>query len=194
LHGVPEKYRPVVQFILATGARASEVAGLRWQDVNLTSAAVVAAGEARLPHMIHFRHAWKYGKYAPLKTAKARRDVPMTSGVWVELQTLYERRKPDSDVVFSVVRGKQPPKPIDMHNFLNKIIKPLGKTLGIPWLNVHCLRHTMSTWLDAAGTPMGQKNLLLGHANSKVGMQYTHAESNTQREALEDGIDKLMVS
>lgn len=194
LEAIALKYRPLIQFLLSTGARASEASGLRWQDINLTERPVICGGEVRMPYTIHFRHAWKYRRYAELKTGKSRRDVPMTSALWVELQTLYEKRDPSSDVVFTACRWKkQRAVPVDMHNFLNKILKPLGKKLGMPWLNIHCLRHTTSTWLDAAGAPMGQKQLLLGHASSKVSMGYTHAEADSQREALESATEKLSV-
>jgi hypothetical protein len=189
------KYRPVLQFFLSTGARASEAAGLRWQDINLTDSPAILSGEARMPYMVHFRHAWKFGKYEELKTRASKRDVPMTAALWVELQTMYEQRDPASDIVFSAVRSrKQKRVPMDMHNLLTKMLKPLGEKLGMPWLNLHILRHTTSTWLDVSGAPMGQKILLMGHTSTKVTMGYTHAEMDSQREALEKSETKLMVS
>jgi integrase len=183
---IPGKYRPLIQFFLATGARASEAAGMRWQDVNLTGEPTIVNGEVRKPYTVHFRHAWKYGQYQELKTARGRRDVPMTSALWVELQTLREQQVGDSEIVFSATRGqKQERRPVDMHNLLARVIRTAGEELGMPWLNLHCLRHTTATWLDSAGAPMGQRVMLLGHADARTTMGYTHAEAVSQRAALE---------
>lgn len=185
LASAPAKYRALLLFFLATGCRASEAAGLRWEDVNLTGEPLIVGGEIRKPYTVHFRYAWKYGDYQQLKTARGRRDVPMTADLWVQLQTLYEQRMGDSPVVFSAVRGNSAPKPVNAHNLLTRVMHPLGKTLGMPWLNLHCLRHTTSTWLDAAGAPMGQRVMLLGHSDARTTMGYTHAEEVSQRAALE---------
>lgn len=193
LEMIAPKYRPVFQFFLSTGARSSEAAGLRWSDLNLSDTPLIAGGEIRLPYTVHFRYAWISREYSELKSDMSRRDVPMTTQLWVELQTLYERRNPDSDIVFTAVRGKKKPVPMDMHNALNRILKPLGKKLAMPWLNIHTLRHTMATWLDAAGAPMGQRVKMLGHADQTTTMRYTHADMESQREALERA-QKMMVS
>ena len=184
------RYRPVIHFMLATGCRASEAAGLRWQDVNLSSEVVIADGEARHPHTVHFRHGWKYGEYAELKTKNARRNVPMTPALWVELQTLYERRNPDCEAVFTLSRGKDA-RPVDMHNLLRRVVKPIGERLGMPWLNLHCLRHTTSTWLDASGMAMGQRLLIMGHGSVRATMRYIHPDNDSQREALENATAAL---
>lgn len=184
---VADKYRPVLIFLLGTGARASEAAGLRWQDVNLSDAAFVREGEARMPRTVHFRQAWRYNEYAPLKSGKSRRDVPMTAAVWLVLQTLNEQRDHKSDVVFSACRFGES-KPMDMHNLLNRVIKPLGAKLGMPWLDIHSLRHTVATRMDATGASMGQRVLVLGHSDQRTTMGYTHADGEAQREMLEKAV------
>ncbi len=104
----------------------------------------------------------------------------------MDLQTMYERRRDDSEIVFSLCRTKtQVPAPIDMHNFLKRTIKPIGAKLGMPWLNLHCLRHTTSTWLDVSGMAMGQRLAVMGHASLRNSMRYIHPDIDAQREALE---------
>lgn len=178
-------HRAIVHFMLATGCRASEAAGLRWQDVNLTDSPIIVDGEVRLPYTVHFRHAWKFGQYAELKTKCARREVPLNSSLWVELQTLYENRRAGCDIVFTLCRTNLDPAPVDMHNFLKRVVKPAGEKLGIPWLNLHCLRHTTSTWLDVSGLSAGQRLSIMGHATLRNSMRYIHPEHEAQREMME---------
>ena len=92
--------------------------------------------------------------------------------------------------MFTLSRGKDA-RPIDMHNFLRRVVKPIGERLGMPWLNLHCLRHTTSTWLDASGMAMGQRLLIMGHGSVRATMRYIHPDNDSQREALENATAAL---
>ncbi len=186
---LPLRYRPLAHFFLATGARASEAAGLRWRDVNLQEQPRIFGAEAQKAYTVHFRHAYKFGEYCELKTTKSRRDVPLTAGLWVELTQLRERTAfaGDNDPVFSGNTGT----PQDMPNALKRVLQPTGASLGIPWICWHALRHTTATWLDLAGTPQGQSQILMGHSDSAMTARYTHGENESQREALEKATRKL---
>ena len=187
LSKIPAKYKPLVHFFLVTGARASEAAGLRWADVNLTEHATIVDGEARKPYTVHFRNGYRYGRYQGLKTKNSRRDVPLTAALWVEMQTLFEQsaHTQPGDPVFTACRNEATPRPTDMHNFLARVYKPIVVKLGMPDVNLHSLRHTMSTWLDAAGAPMGQRIRLLGHAGAAMTMEYTQSDVEAARLVME---------
>jgi integrase len=55
----------------------------------------------------------------------------------------------------------------------------------------HSLRHTLPTWLAAAGVPEDIRMKITGHATVKVARGYTHREMEDIRAALEKGLAKF---
>src|SRR5260370_42113019 len=59
--------RVLVVVVAVTGARASEVLGLRWADLDF------------IKGRIHIRRAWAHGKLGKPKSRLSRRPVPMVT-------------------------------------------------------------------------------------------------------------------
>lgn len=149
-----KRIRPAVadaiRLIALTGARRGEVAGLRWQWVDLK------AGLITLPVKTH-----KTGK----RTGKAR-YIALPS----EAKQIIARQpdgKPE-DYVFKPAKGKGPLA-------LNKPWRDVRKEAGLPPnLVLHGLRHSLGSHLAMAGGSNVELMNVLGHTQVATTLRYTH--------------------
>lgn len=125
---------------LGTGARRGELQALRWEDVR--------------GHAIHITRSMDgNGKVGELKTAGARRTVPVGPSLWARLE--------DARATGYVI-GRYPVKPW-------RKVRPRG-------MRVHDLRHTAATFWLAAGMNVHEVADLLGHADASMVLRlYGHA-------------------
>jgi len=138
---LPDKYRPLLLTAIFTGLRASELRGLRWEDVDL-------------PHAkLHVRQrADRYNKVDKPKSESSERTVPLTPMVVKTLRE-WKLRCPKGEhgkleYVFPTGTGE-----IEYHsNILQRGLEPAqiaakivdGK--GKPKYALHALRHFYASW------------------------------------------------
>jgi integrase len=53
------------------------------------------------------------------------------------------------------------------------------------------LRHTLNSWLEAAGVPQERRQLITGHADARTNTRYTHVEIAALGAALKAGLAAL---
>ncbi len=137
---------------LYAGLRFSEVAALRWQDVDQQQKRLIVHGKG-----------------------ERTRVVPLNK----TLVNLLSRRKAemggkDADLVFPDRKGKQQTK---VSNSFPRAVKELGLNEGRDaryHVNFHSLRHTFATRLASQGTPITVLRDLLGHADLQMVSRYSH--------------------
>ncbi len=141
----------LVSFLYSTGARISEVAGLKWEDINFKS------GLVRL-----------YGK------GNKERIVPIGEYTIKKLQKLFEQTKVKNGPVF--VNSKGDALTVrQMRNVVYRSVKKAG--LGVK-MSPHTLRHSFATHLMEKGADMRIVQELLGHAKLSTTQIYTHVAKN----------------
>lgn len=172
LQVLPERWRPLVVLLVATGIRWGEATALQVADVDL------AAGTARI------RQAWKHtdGKghrLGPPKSRRSLRTITLEPGVAGMLEPLVKGR-PSGDFVFTNTRGR----PVRQNTFHGDVWTPAVRkfagdtcekiaTGGRPRLvwtkgpgkrpRIHDLRHTYASWAIAAGVPITVIQRSMGH-------------------------------
>jgi len=154
-HEAPH-YLPYVEFLFLTGCRTSEANGLRWDDV----------GEAIAFHQARIEGKDKEG----LKTQKSRK-FPINT----QLRELMGRTAPSNingEYVFRTESGS----PIDGHNFLNKVWRPLVRRLPIPYRPQYSTRHTFITECLAAGIPIATIAAWVGNSPKTIYSHYAGAD------------------
>ncbi|WP_116044043.1 tyrosine-type recombinase/integrase [Amycolatopsis palatopharyngis] len=168
-------YRFAVDFIIETGLRPGEFAGLHWSRIDR-------------------RNGWLTVRDTYDKTAKRiktypkdaeERSVPLTSKA-LELLTEYEARYPTtrstcglphqagkckSDLVFRQPRSKGP---MDTLNFRFNFVKAQRAAEVTPVGRPYDLRHAFGTRLAEAGVDPWEIARLMGHATLEQSGDYIH--------------------
>jgi integrase len=124
--------REMVLFAILTSMNIAEICGLQWKRVNLTDAFTTVDGESLPPLTIAVRAQWYRGEYGSVKAKGRRRNIPIGAALKGVLAQMKERAKftgPD-DPVFAARTGR----PVDGHNVARRHPKPVGDSLGMPWL------------------------------------------------------------
>jgi integrase len=170
----------------ALGLRFSEIAGLRWRDVDLK------AGHVTIRHQLFIARAAKgevghFGeraKLTPPKTKRALRRLALSAAVVAELKVrkatqAAERLKAGeawSDslgLIFTCPRGQ----PLDRGSH-SKEHRALCDAAGVRRVRFHDLRHGAATLMLAAGVDPAALSAALGHSRVAFTLDtYVHVTS-----------------
>lgn len=189
------KAHALVSVLMFAGLRASEMRGLRWQDVDFD------AGRVHVEQRID-----RWQKIGPVKTRNSRRSMPIPSSV-IEILRSWRMHCPVGkyDLVFPTGGGR----PESYANIYNRIWSPLMKVAGLadvfvendeekirPWFALHALRHVAcSLWIEQGAEPHRVKTWA-GHAK----IQFTHDvyghlwQDNETDRAIANAIEKSIIS
>ena len=200
------RYRLLLLTAIFTGLRASELRGLRWDDVDLNAAKLSVR-----------QRADRFNQIGPPKTKAANRTVELTPELAKDLREwkLKCPKKEDGklDLVFPngagnvefhvniILRGLIPTmiaagvtKPV-----LNADGRPVRDDEGKPvveakYSGLHALRHFYASWCAKQGLSMKEVQVRMGHSNIAVTVDtYTHLFSDeTVTERLAEGERALL--
>lgn len=160
------KWRPLLMTLVFTGLRASELRGLRWQDVDL---------DARMLHVRQRADPW--GKMDHPKSEAGERSIPLSRHV---VNGLREWKlacpKSELDLVFPSRKGG----PLDHANIITRGLEPTLMKAGIcvmengvmraKYKGLHCFRHFYASWClnrqqdGGLGLPYKTVQSRLGHS------------------------------
>jgi integrase len=154
-------YYPIVAFLAATGCRLSEAIGITWENIDLEkgtlciceSLSVKRSGNGYQRH----RKETKAGTVRVLGTPEA-------------LRTILEPLRSPKGLVFKSPRGLA----IGSTGLRDRWVKVL-KAQGIPYRNMHVLRHTCLSMAIEQGTSLVGVAYLAGHSDlTMVTRTYGH--------------------
>lgn len=158
LEATHEFFRPLLTFLVGTGARFGEAAGLLARHVHLDAEKPYLEIRLILKWM---RKKWRLGRP---KTPKSVRRISLSPRL-VELLRPLVANKSGDEHVFTMIEGS----PLHHGNFYNRYFKPAVATAGgrVPAkLRIHDLRHTHAAWLLSSGAPIYVVMRRLGHSSS----------------------------
>jgi integrase len=147
--------------LLATGARFSEVASLRWSDVNEETG------------MVYFKAT---------KDGNARWIVitPLVSEVLLQLRNERE----ESGLVIPNSLGKQYEQMSKQwQEVVDKLIPTNANADAKHRITTHSLRHTHASWLAMSGLDIMHIKEQLGHKTLEMTLRYSHLIPNRRHEA-----------
>ncbi|TAL38059.1 MAG: hypothetical protein EPN97_04290, partial [Alphaproteobacteria bacterium] len=179
LEALPMPARGMALTAALTSMNIAEVCGLQWRHVNMTGGWLQVDDEAVPPMTIAVRQHWAHGQYGSLKRASRTRNVPICTPL---LALLREIGQGAADApVFAGRTGK----PVDAHNIFNRVLRPVGKALGMPWLGWHSFRRTHSTLAAQLGMALKDQMAGMGHSDVRMTLHYQQADVERRRETLE---------
>jgi integrase len=175
---------------LCTGARRSELAALRWQNIDFTRQTVRISNSLTVGEDGNL-----YDR--PTKTS-VERVVPL-NGMAVEALRAHRARQNEErlrtgpayqndDRVFTDAFG-QPWNPRSISNGFRRTAQAAKVTARL-----HDLRHSCATWLLQGGTDVRTVAAVLGHSNAVTTLTtYAHVMPGAQAQAVERITDRLRV-
>ncbi|AMU71476.1 MULTISPECIES: tyrosine-type recombinase/integrase [Mycobacteroides] len=169
---VTEPWRPMAEFLVASGARWGEVSALRPSDVDQRA------------HTVRITRAWKRDNHGyrigPPKTKRSVRTINVPadvldkldySGAWLFTNTGRGRRAEGG--------------PVRAPNFRMNVWAPAVLRAELdPKPRIHDMRHTCASWLIAAGVPLPVIQQHLGHESITTTVNtYGHLDRSSMEAA-----------
>jgi integrase len=176
---------------IETGARDSELVGLRWGNTDLGADAAITITRA----LVRLRGNTLVEN--PPKSASSRRRIPLLPETTARLIAHREVQRAereaagadwrDDDLVFAWRDGT----PIKPSNLRSRWVR-LVKLSGLPYIRPHDTRHAHATLLLGLNVHPKIVQERLGHANPSITMRvYSHVLKGMQEEALKKLGDAL---
>lgn len=154
--------KAILETLYATGCRASEVVGLKLDDMHLNSGFCRCLGKGNKQRVVPL------GKIA----------IGILREYLEKQRTLLIRTAPDSPWLFVSRAGK----PLS-REMLWMLVKKYVKRAGLnPKISPHALRHSFATHLLSGGADLRTVQEMLGHASISTTQRYTHVDRERLRE------------
>lgn len=186
----PLKYCLFVYLAVSTGARRGELAGLKWDDVNLST------GQININHGLYYSS--RRGIYEGTTKTGEHRSLKIPVEVitllkrWqreqTEIRLLNGDRWQDCGYIFTQDDGR-PMHPDTWTGWLKKF----SQRHGLPHINPHAFRHSAASALIANHVDVVTVSKVLGHASpNTTGKFYAHMIEDAKEAATETIADVLI--
>lgn len=166
-----ETYRLVVLFLAYTGVRFGEMAALRVARIDLRRSRAVII-ESVTPVQGH-------GLVWGTTKTHQRREVPIPRFLVDELAENIKGKQPE-DLLFAGIRNGQP---LRVSTF-RTAFSAAARTIGVPDLHPHQLRHTAASLAIASGADVKVVQQMLGHSSATMTL-------DTYGHLFEDRLDEV---
>ena len=177
-----DRLYPFYYTALMTGLRFGELAGLRWDDLNLDD------GKLSVRQTIKYTSGeWHIG---PPKSKASRRTIAISPSCVSILKSHFDSqtRKKHLRTVFTDTKGGY----LRNQNVLNRSLKPLIKKANLPYAGIHGLRHTHVAMLINQKYSLKVIQMRLGHDDAATTLnEYGHLMPDMEQEML-DKLDELI--
>ena len=139
-----DREKALVEFLLSTGCRVSEVAGLKVEDVNFRDGECVVCGKGNKERTVYINNKAMYylERYLPDKMDASR---PLFLNGWGK----------------SMAKGN-----------IEQLMRDIGKRAGVSKVHPHRFRRTMATNAMKRGMPVQYIQVILGHSKLDTTMIY----------------------
>lgn len=155
--------RAVIEFLYSTGARVSELCGIKISDVNFATREVKLFGKGR----------------------KTRTSYLSSSALFYIKEYLDERAKRsyEKDPEYLFVSERKPHHCLQK-SFIRKLVAGIGRDAGLDAnLFPHRIRHTTATHAISRGMDVTEVQKLLGHAKPETTLIYAKIAQDSVRNA-----------
>ncbi|MDR0593710.1 MAG: tyrosine-type recombinase/integrase [Bifidobacteriaceae bacterium] len=168
---VPEhdqQSRAVLDFLVGTGVRWGELAGLHVHNFDAEGRVVTVADVVGGKEIKPYPKGRRLRRVPLMDWAVERLAVPEPRPCGVP----HRHSECPSGLVFPNGNGG----PLDNRNFTRRVWEPAVRAAGLAAMRptLHDLRHTHASWLAQAGVPLSRIAQLLGHSSTRTTELYAH--------------------
>ena len=164
-----EHGRTMVQLAMCLGLRASEILGLKWEDVDMLG------GTLRIERSAVGKH------HDETKTEASNAVLPLHGNLVRVLMAWRTAALVINDWVFGSPVTERPYHRDSLHK---DYLQPAGLKIGLPRLGWHDFRHTYRAMLRDLGLPLEVQQKLMRHSNIAMTTHYGASPmDNAKREA-----------
>lgn len=149
--------RSMVEMLLSTGCRVSELVGIRRDEID-----------------------WQRGEVKVVGKGNKERIVFLNEPAKLYLKKYFDTRKDDRPDIY--VSEQKPYTPLGIST-VEKDIRDLGRLVGVKDTHPHRFRHTVATWASRRGMGVELIQKMLGHESVNTTMIYTTTDLETLRAA-----------
>src|ERR1700693_3460590 len=161
------QYKMYFHLAANSGLRSGELAGLHVEDLEAARGMICVR-----------RSVWRGIEVTP-KTKKGYRNVSIDSGTVKMLKQHLGART--SGRIFQTRTGT----PLENHNVVRQVLKPICKRLGIDPGGMHAFRHGRVSHLQQNGVPSDFTKNQVGHSSLRTTSGYTHFSEDFVRKTVE---------
>jgi len=161
------QYKTLFHLAGASGLRAGELFGLHVEDLNPDR------------HEIRVRRSVWRGQEVSPKTRKGYRDVKIDASTVQMLKAHLGTRT--AGRIFETRNGT----PLETHNVVRQVLKPLCKRIGIAPGGMHAFRHGRVSHMQQNQVPPDFIKRQVGHSSLRTTSGYTHFSEPFVRETVE---------
>ncbi len=162
--------RAIMELFYASGLRLSELVGLGFEDVNLSSRVVRVLGKGGKERIVPFNRTTESALRAWIKDREdIVADVPEAGTV---LRRGAKLRRSAEPLFLNYRGGRLSTRSVD--RLVRRYVSACSERFGI---SPHALRHSFATHLLERGADLRVIQELLGHARLSTTQRYTHVNS-----------------
>lgn len=164
---------------MCTGLRIGEICALKWSDINVEERVISVNHSIQRVYVFEGEDRHTKLMISTPKTKESNRDVPMSNGLLKVIKPLMKVVNPDC---FVVSNDLSPTEPKTYRVYYKKLIK----SLGLPELKFHGLRHSFATRCIESKADYKTVSTILGHSNITTTLNlYVHPDNAQKRNAVE---------
>lgn len=167
---------------LQTGMRIGEVCALQWGDIDLQKGVVSISKTIERIYIIDSEVKHTELIISSPKTQNSHRDIPLSKTL---LQMLRPLKRIVNDKFFIITNEEKPTEPRTFRNYYKTVLK----TLNIPPLKFHGLRHSFATRCIESNCDYKTVSVILGHSDISTTLNlYVHPNNEQKKKC----IDKML--
>ena len=167
---------------LQTGMRIGEVCALQWGDIDLQKGVVSISKTIERIYIIDSEVKHTELIISSPKTQNSHRDIPLSKTL---LQMLRPLKRIVNDKFFIITNEEKPTEPRTFRNYYKTVLR----TLNIPPLKFHGLRHSFATRCIESNCDYKTVSVILGHSDISTTLNlYVHPNDEQKKKC----IDKML--
>jgi integrase len=152
--------RVMITVAMLLGLRASELLGLRWEDIDLDNLE---------KWVLRVRRSYVDKDVDDTKTPDSEQELPIHDDLRLVLETWRTEQEPVNGWLFSNI---QTGRPFWRGQLQKNHLVPLGNRHGIPHLGWHAFRHTYRAMMRELEIPLEMQRTLMRHSDIKTTLGY----------------------